>query len=200
MKEDAISRLEKLKKEIEETFGVKKNVWFFPEGKKFNVEGVKGYLGTQNIMFVGLNPSMENASVKSKGYSPSDNFLYTMLREYGFQNAHITDFLKVGRKNKEINEHLKNKIEVETNLKFLRKEIDITNPKIIVTMGRKCESLFKKYLVDIKIPLLYLWHYSYVFRGKKKEAEKKIKYSSQMKKIKEKYEDLTKIEPILTNI
>ena len=51
---DKREKLEELRREIVEEFLIKgwMDVWFYPRH-----EGVMGYLGTQDIMLVGLNPS-----------------------------------------------------------------------------------------------------------------------------------------------
>jgi len=59
-------------------------VWFFPP-----YNGLKGFLGTQDIILVGLAPST--------GHFPSryDRIFYEQLKKHGFGNAHITDIAKV---------------------------------------------------------------------------------------------------------
>ncbi len=49
-----IEELKKLRKDIIEKYYINewKEVWFFPSYNK-----VKGFLGTQDIIFLGLNPS-----------------------------------------------------------------------------------------------------------------------------------------------
>lgn len=74
-----------------------REVWFFPQYK-----GVKGFLGTQDIMFVGLAPS--TGSFPSR----SGDFLYEQLKEHGFGNAHITDIVKIRMLGSAVEEFLGN--------------------------------------------------------------------------------------------
>jgi len=99
---------------------------------------VKGFLGTQDIIFLGLNPSL--------GHFPSkyDKFFYEELRKNGFKNAHITDLIKIKAPNKKINELLKNEKVLKEQLGFLIEEIKIIKPRIIVVLGKKCEEVFSK--------------------------------------------------------
>ena len=89
-------------------------VWFFKENREF---GVKGYLGTQDIFFVGLNPSYGNFPSKP------DIFFYEILRKYKFEQAHLTDLIKLRLANKEVNERLKDKSLLEEQIDYLKEEI-----------------------------------------------------------------------------
>lgn len=159
-------QLEELRREIIEEFLIKgwKDVWFYPP-----YEGVMGYLGTQDIMFVGLNPSC--------GYFPSryDEYFYGVLKENGLQNAHLTDVIKVRIKTKEVEQYLEDKDFLEKNLEFFKREIEIIDPKIIVAMGENSNDILTEYLreyfpkYDGKIHEIR--HYSFRF-VKKKELPK----------------------------
>ena len=91
-------------------------VWFFPKYKQ--VPGVKGFLGTDRVFFVSINPSF--------GAFPSspDIFYYRNLKRQGFGNAHLTDFFKVKCKNKNFKELLRNKSLVQESEQILKKEIE----------------------------------------------------------------------------
>ena len=121
----SVKGLVKLKEEISEYAKNKKlEAWFYPE-----YSGVKGFLGTQDIFLVGLNPS--------SGTFPSakDKELYTLLKEKELENLHITDFIKVRAKNKEVPDILKNKEIIEEQIIFFRREVEILNPNIIIWKG-----------------------------------------------------------------
>lgn len=167
--EEKIILIKELKTKIENKYG-KENVWFFPEYK-----GIKGFEGVQDIMFVGLNPS-KGKTKKEKTRFPTtyDNFLYKNLKKVGFKNAHLTDLIKIIMTKREVNNFIKNKQEMEEQIKILEKEISIIKPKIIITMGRDCEGLLRKY-VNKKV--IYLIHYANRFNGKKElpKGMKKIK-------------------------
>jgi len=198
MEQDKINKLEKLKKEIEDEFG-KNKVWFFLDSEGYPVvreTKVKGYLGTQNIMFVAEIPIERNSNKDAiekdeKNWKPSknDKILYTTLNKFGFENAHLTDLVKLLKTQKEAEEFFKNIERIENQkvfqkqIEYLREEYNIIQPKIIIAMSRGCE----KYLINIfgKEKVKYIYHYSYVGRYNKTKE-----YHEQMKEIKEEYEEL----------
>lgn len=79
------TKLRNLRSEIIDKIFKKRweDVWFFP-----SYNGVKGYLGTQDIIFLSINPST--------GVFPSwhDKQYYRQLRRYGFADAHLADVFK----------------------------------------------------------------------------------------------------------
>ena len=167
-----IKELENLKNEILEYAKNKGfRAWFYPE-----YEGVKGFLGTQDIFLVGLNPS--------SGTFPSkkDKKLYDILKKEGLENIHITDFIKVRAKNKEVPDILKNQELVEEQINFFRREIDILNPKIIIALGLQCKKLLNDNFPKVKIERIK--HYGYRYQNQDAVFEE---ISESLKKIKEIY-------------
>jgi hypothetical protein len=140
--------------------------WFFPKHKE---SGVKGFLGTEKVAFVGKNPSF--------GHFPSDGnlFLYKELSRAGFKNAHITDVIKRRLTNEEAKDIEKKKRILSENLKWLRLEIDILGSVKIVAMGRDVQKMLKKYFSKDAVSDKWLHHYSWVEKyseGKRKEKRK----------------------------
>jgi hypothetical protein len=86
------------------------DVWFFPQYK-----GVKGYSGTQDIIFLSINPST--------GVFPTryDEQYYLQLRADGFANAHLTDVFK--QRKETWKALVNNRTLVEEAKRFLFKEI-----------------------------------------------------------------------------
>ena len=111
-------------------------VWTFP-----SKIGVTGYRGTQNIIFLGWNPSTGEFWSKGSG----DEFLYTELIKNGFENAHITDFFKLRMTNIEFAAKLKDDPNfcVE-QAQILCEEIDLINPVIIVPMGGTGQDIYER--------------------------------------------------------
>jgi uracil-DNA glycosylase len=147
-------KLKSLKSDIEKN--AKNNnleAWFYPEYK-----GIKGFLGTQDIFLVGLNPSTGTFPSKK------DERLYKLLKEKELANIHITDFIKVRAKNSEIPNRLEDKYLIKKQVEFLRQEIEILKPKIIIPMGSKCEELIKVY-VKPTCRIISIWHYGYRFKS-----------------------------------
>ena len=124
------------------------DAWFFPE-----YNGVKGYLGTQNIIFIGLNPSYGSFPDK---YS---KFFYEQLKQNGFQYAHITDIVKIRQKNRSENELFRDKKIMKEQIDFLKKEFEIIRPKITVALGNRCFYELKKYF-EIDLNIVKIRHYS----------------------------------------
>ena len=58
--------------------------WFFPPDEE---TGVKGFFGTGRIIFVCERPSTRGGKLPDK----LDKQFYSLLKKYGFEDAHITD-------------------------------------------------------------------------------------------------------------
>ena len=155
-------RLEELRREIIEEFFIKGfqgkriDVWFYPE-----YNGVKGYLGTQDIAFVGSNPSC------SCFPTPYDKVFYKALKYMRFENAHLTDVLKVRVKGEEVDEYFEDQDLLNRNLKYLSREFEIIRPKLVVAVGRRAEEILRKKFPRMRIHRIM--HYSYLRRFKKDE-------------------------------
>ena len=111
------------------------DVWFFPEAN-----GVRGWQGIQDIMFVGLNPST--------GRFPSepDQFLYAQLIRNDFQEAHLTDAIKCRGTASQVQNWLKDDDFLRQQMDYLKEEISLTNPRLIVPVGQKCANLLRSRL------------------------------------------------------
>lgn len=142
------------------------DTWFFPEYK-----GVKGYLGTQNIIFIGLNPSY--------GQFPDKycEFFYEQLKQNGFQNAHITDIVKIRQKNRSVNDLFTDKDVMKEQIDFLIKEFEIIKPKITIALGNRCYYELKKYF-DRDLNIVKIRHYSSIRFPKNRRL-----FSQEIKKI-----------------
>jgi hypothetical protein len=156
-----------LKEEIIDKYG-KEKTWFFPE-----YGGVKGFLGEQDIMFVGLNPSTGNFP------SIYDKLFYDRLRENKLENAHITDIVKIRIPNKNVREAIENQEFLNEHLDYLNKEIKIISPKEIIAMGNECHKILKE---NCNREIIKIYHYHYA-----KRFNKEKEYALQMKKVKELY-------------
>ncbi len=168
-----LKELQRLRKEIIEKYYIDqwKEVWFFPEHKQ-----IKGFLGMQDIIFLGLNPSY--------GHFPSkyDNFFYKELGKNDFENAHITDLIKIKATNKKINELIENKKTLNEQMEFLIREINIIKPKIIVTLGGKCDDIFREKFKNSNIKIIKIRHYSSIRFPKNKKL-----FSNEIKEVKKTY-------------
>lgn len=148
-----MNNLEDIKKIIiEESEKVGKEVWFYPEYR-----GVKGFVGEQDIFLMGLNPS--------SGTFPShkDKLLYNLLREKDLENIHITDLIKTRAKNSGVSKLITNTEFMKQQINFLKNEIDILKPKIIICMGSQSKNLLKYYAPEIfkHCKIVQILHYGF---------------------------------------
>ncbi len=163
---EKIENLEKLKKKIiKET---KERVWFYSEEyeefkRPASRHGVKGWFGTQDIFFIGSNPS------KNSSKDPHNvNFFFEQLKANKFENAHLTDLVKIRAGNAEAEEVIKKNLKKQK--KYLDKEIEILKPKLIVVMGRRCERFIKG--LGYK-NCCFITHYSAIFYRERFKKEMK---------------------------
>jgi len=157
-----------------------KTAWFFPE-----YNGVKGYLGTEKLIFAGINPSY--------GRFPSKpvKFLYDSLKRYELQNVHVTDIIKSRLSKQQYlrlksNEELFNKI-IGKNINWLKQELKIIDRNLdvrIVGIGNEAKEILEKYfkekVVDIVLPH-YAWVESYSESSRQK---KRLRFRSAIRNIK----------------
>ena len=150
----------------------------FPE-----YEGVKGYLGTQDIIFLSINPST--------GVFPSwfDKQYYRQLKLNGFTNAHLTDVFKQRAKDWQI---LAEDRDIKEEAKrFLLKEIRIINPVLIVLVGKNYEKFYKRILREIGVNVETITIKSYTYRYKSRKQLRSI-IRKAMTVVKKKYNKLSK--------
>lgn len=158
-------QLEKLRRRIIDRVFIKqwKEVWFFPEYKE-----VKGWLGTEDVIFVGSNPS--------SNYFPTkyDDFFYNQLKNNGFKNAHLTDLIKTKAANKNFEQVFQDNI-IE-QIKFFQEEIEIIKPKLIAIMGHKCKDKLRELGMWDDENMILMTHYSAIrFPKNKKKFIQDIK-------------------------
>lgn len=126
-----------------------RDVWFYP-GR----DGVKGYLGTQDIVFIGPNPSYNQFPTKQT------DLFYKQLKVNGFRNAHLTDLIKRRLFSNETKELFQNKVIIDEQLRFLKREFEIIEPKLIVVLGKgkAIKNILEQNFRKIKI--INIYHYS----------------------------------------
>lgn len=153
----------------------RKETWFYDKDKIS--KGIKGWLGTQPIMFVGSNPSCNKSDNSS--YT---KFFYNQLKKNGFANAHLTDLIKIRGTNKEADKLIDKTLKKQ--IKFFKEEIDIIKPKLIVLMGGRTQRKIKKLKQKHEeLNFKHIYHYSSIRFPKKN----KNKFIQQMKKVKKLY-------------
>ena len=158
--------------------------WFYP-----SEEGVMGFDGTQDIILLGLNPS-------SGEFKDNDRKLYGLLKEKGFVDIHITDFIRLKAKNKEVKKRfIGNEKLMKEQVAFFKEELSIIKPKIIIALGVDCYKLLNKYFPEMFLDnspckVIKILHYGQSAYRKSEKVFKEI--SAQLDKIKEKYKILCK--------
>lgn len=125
-----------------------REVWFFPP-----CEGVEGWRGTQRIMFVGLNPST------GRFPTDADRILYARLKANGFARAHLTDVIKGRAIGRDVDKIERDAARMERYRRYLRREVDITRPRLIVAMGKRAHPFVTEWLGS-QAPVRRIPHYA----------------------------------------
>ncbi len=135
-------------------------LWFFPD----SAGAIQGYLGTDPVVFVGQRPSTGRGGLSRQALGG----FYTLLCEYGFAGAHVTDIVKeqmpVGVPSNE---------QVERNWPFFREELEILQPKVLVALGSWVFQTLDQRL-DALLPVRRFTHYSYRF-GQASQLEQELR-------------------------
>src|SRR5438093_5229850 len=125
-----------------------RDVWFFPR-----FDGVEGWRGTQRIMFVGLNPSTGRFA------GDADRRFYAQLKRKGFGRAHLTDAIKERAVGRDVEKIERDPARMERYRRYLREEIDIIRPRLIVAMGHRAHRILRDWLGS-DAPVRPIPHYS----------------------------------------
>ena len=148
-----------------------REVWFFP---RFG--GVDGWRGTQDIMFVGLNPST------GRFPSHAGRMLYA-LRRNGFKRAHLTDVIKERATASTVQEIDRDRKRMRKYRRYLLAEIKIVRPRLIVAMGRRAYGILTTWLgSDARVRRIP--HYAARFPT----AGTRRRFASEMARIRREYE------------
>lgn len=107
----------------------------------------------------------------------ADKLFNEYKQKYSLQNCYTTDFVKCGVPNeKPTKEKIKNCSE------YLMKEIEIINPKVIIAVGKIAFDLLTEH-IHTKIPIIFMHHYSYIYRWCRNKEDKVSEYDNQFKEI-----------------
>ena len=144
-----LQELSNLKKRMRREFAPRE-LWFFESSR------VAGYQGTEPIMFVGQRPSLGKGPSKKNTDRPGG--FYSLLVEYGFKDAHITDLVKESMKTGSLW-----KEQVDENWPYFQAELEIIQPTIVVAIGGEVRGILKDRMVP-EIPIEQMVHYAYRFK------------------------------------
>ena len=147
-------------------------VWFFPP-----FDGVEGWRGTQRIMFVGLNPSTGRFG------TDADRLLYAQLKGKGFARAHLTDVIKERAIGRDVDKIERDAARMERYRRYLREEIDIIRPRLIVAMGHRAYLILRDWLGS-EAPVRRIPHYSARFPS----PATRRRFAAKMAEIRREYE------------
>ena len=130
-------RLRELRRQIIDEVWVRdwREVWFYPAR-----DGVMGWEGTQDIMFVGINPSTGHS------FSKNDDFYYAELAKNGFANAHLTDVVKERATATEREVLLDDPATMRRHQGYFMDEIDIVRPRMIIPVGQRAARVLSLWL------------------------------------------------------
>lgn len=109
---------------------------------------MKGFYGDKEYIFVASQPHEGEFPAL-----PHDYKLYSNMKTYGFEEAHLTDVVKCrGEKGKELSPN-----EVDNCIGWFDEEVRIIKPKAIIALGNKAFNALKPKPFK---PILRLHHYS----------------------------------------
>lgn len=112
-----------------------REVWFFPP-----LDGVKGWQGEQDIMFVGLNPSTGH-------FSPErPSMFYDAIKHNNFTEAHVTDVIKERATANEARVLLRDPSCLRRHRGYFMEEVAILAPRLIVPVGEDAARVLKAWL------------------------------------------------------
>ena len=125
------------------------------------------------VMFISESPSTSAGTGKFLGAmnfnaTEADKLFSKVRKKFDLENCYTTDFVKCGIPNGKPSKH-----KIEQCVEYLKEEIAIVKPKVIVAVGKSFKlqdskkpyrfvEILTKYL-DFQKPILSTWHYSYVY-------------------------------------
>jgi len=148
------------------------------------------------IMLIGLAPGRDGADMTGIPFTrdPSGLLIDEMLRNAGISrelDVYITNLVKCNPKDNKGRNRPPSNVEINACWPYLKEEIELMNPKIIIPLGKKASELFirdkktqmnkihgKIYNIDNKVVIPFI-HPSYVIRG----AYDKSTYLNEFKSI-----------------
>jgi hypothetical protein len=156
--------------------------WFFPEHN-----GVKGFLGTDKIVFVGMNPSC--------GRFPSRavEFFYDCLKKHKLENVHLTDVIKSRLSNRDYARLKNDNAMLDINIDWLKEEIFILDRNYrvrIVALGKDTYKLLRDRIGNIVNDIYCLPHYAWVDRYSKARKSNRRKFVKKLEEILEQIDSL----------
>ena len=158
-----------------------RDVWFFPP-----FEGVAGWRGTQRVMFVGLAPSTGRFPTEADRSSNPARRLYAQLKRHGFGRARLTDVIKERAVGRDVEEIERNKARMERYRRYLLKEIEIIQPRLIVAMGHRAYRILSDWRdrLGSEAPVMRIPHYSVRFPS----AATRRRFTAKVTEIRRRYE------------
>jgi uracil-DNA glycosylase len=156
-----------------------RDVWFFPKDGR-----VHGWQGTQDIMFVGLNPST------GRFPSPADRSFYRALATCGFERAHLTDAIKERATGAALGALRDDPERMRTHRRYLRAEAKIIAPRLIVAVGQRAKRIVDEWLPGDRRVLEAVPHFAQRFASPKTRR----RFTAEMKRIRLKYAALGRVQ------
>lgn len=171
-------KLAELEKRMRKKFSPR-ILWFFEDDSG----RIAGYEGTEPVMFVAQRPS--GGTSRGKGIAKSNTHrpggFFSLLVEYGFKHAHITDLVKESMK-----AGLLWTDQIDRNWPYFQEEVAIIQPTILVAIGGEVHGILKRKMGN-RIPIEKMVHYAYRFKPRNIETPQRIWLEEQMRA------DLTRI-------
>ncbi len=153
-----------------------------PFNEKTDVRFCGGFGNDYRVMFVAESPStsggigIKNAD-QNFGVTGADKLFSKIREKHGLGDCYLTDFVKCG-----IPGGKPTKQKIDNCVEYLKKEIEIIKPKVIVAVGKLAKEMIEDNL-KLEIQIFFTYHYSWIFRWCKNKPNKKSEYDDQHKKI-----------------
>lgn len=155
-----------------------------------------GGAGTDfRVMFVAESPSTAGGTGildpdLNFTRTPRDRLFFEARNRIGLENCYITDLVKCGIPNGKPSLH-----KLDSCIEYLREEIRIVAPKVIVAVGKSISfqdgatritydyQAFLRQRLGETIPICWIYHYAWIYRYKRNDPEMMRIFYQQFAKI-----------------
>jgi hypothetical protein len=164
---------EELKKDLRQKFGEHIRFWVWPRYIGVNGFYGNGIVNNAVVIWITERPSLARDKRKEHKFPDwVDKIFYRLLKEEGFENMHLTDFVKImddaGK--------LPTEGELKISAEWMKKEIEMLKVDgkklIIVANSKNVKRWMEKYLPEY--PCLYYEFFKRILRYRKREIREKL--------------------------
>jgi len=170
---DLVQFKEQVEADLKKRFGPDTRIWMWRE-----YNGVRGFFGTglfrnSVIIWITERPSLPRDKSKEDKFPDwMDNVFYEVLAEEGFQNIHLTDFVKImGTAGERPTEEI-----LKTSADWMKREIETLKVEgktlVIVANTKNVRKWIELYLAEFLPNTVYIPFFKHIINYTKKEYRK----------------------------